>query len=172
VLVWCLLFSIKVLTGVFLHRRAVDQIMNYRNLLSMAEQKSYRIRILSAKSKSAPGSPRLSLIDFSGTYFCSSIYFLNSCSALRIISDVLTQATCAASKVFTVYDEPASVLRHRQRSRNEPSESMNDQNNSGAQNSPVTENTPRRCQSMVDFSGKKRDKSLPPPPIPESECLT
>uniref|UniRef100_A0A915CLW1 Protein TAPT1 homolog n=1 Tax=Ditylenchus dipsaci TaxID=166011 RepID=A0A915CLW1_9BILA len=144
-LVWCLLCSIKVLTGVFLHRRAVDQIMNYRNLLSIAEQKSYRIRILSAKSKSAPGSPRLSLIDF---------------------SDVLTQAPFPPSKVFTVYDEPVSSLRHRHRSRNEPSES----GEQSMQNSPVPENTPRRCQSMVDFrKEQKREQSLPPPPIPEGE---
>lgn len=65
-IVWIALLAIKVLAGVFLHSRAVDQVIHYQNLQMQAKNEIYRRRMLSQKSKSAPGSPRLSLIDFSG----------------------------------------------------------------------------------------------------------
>jgi hypothetical protein len=63
------LCTIKILNGVFLHGNGVDYIARYRKLQQQAENNLYRKRMFSAKSKSAPNSPRLSLIDFSGKIF-------------------------------------------------------------------------------------------------------
>lgn len=68
VLIWLLLCAIKVLNGVFLHGKAVEHVIHYRNLQAQTEYELYRKRMLAAKSKSAPSSPRLSLIDFPGTF--------------------------------------------------------------------------------------------------------
>lgn len=68
VLIWMMLCAIKVLNGVFLHGKAVEHVIHYRNLQAQAEYELYRKRMLAAKSKSAPSSPRLSLIDFPGAH--------------------------------------------------------------------------------------------------------
>jgi hypothetical protein len=77
-LLWLLLCTIKIVNGVFLHGNAVDYVARYRLLQQQAENNLYRKRMLSAKSKSAPNSPRLSLIDFTGilsTKFNAILYF-------------------------------------------------------------------------------------------------
>lgn len=67
-MVWLALLITKIVTGVFLHDQAVEQVIHYRNLQEQAKNEIYRRRILAQKSKSAPGSPRLSLIDFTGSF--------------------------------------------------------------------------------------------------------
>lgn len=57
------------MNGVFLHGNAVDHVAHYRRLQQQAENNMHRKRMLSAKSKSAPNSPGLSLIDFTGLLF-------------------------------------------------------------------------------------------------------
>ncbi|KAI1724016.1 eukaryotic membrane protein family domain-containing protein [Ditylenchus destructor] len=149
-MIWFLLLAIKILTGVFLHGKAVDQVLHYRKLQAQAEYEHYKRRMLKQKSKSAPGSPRLSLIDF---------------------TDVLTQATeKGPSKAFTASD----MLAHWEEM---TAEGGHDNTITSTLNSPNVDGTPaslpRRCQSMVDFSAarQKRDKSLPPS-IPETEERT
>lgn len=73
VIVWFALLTIKIIAGVFLHSQAVDQVIYYQNLQTQAKNEIYRQRMLSQKSKSAPGSPRLSLIDFTGIFYLNKI---------------------------------------------------------------------------------------------------
>ena len=65
-LTWLSLLIIKVINGVWLYSKSVDNIVRYRTLQEEAEYELYRKRMLASKSKSAPNSPRLSLIDFTG----------------------------------------------------------------------------------------------------------
>lgn len=67
-IVWFALLAIKIIAGVFLHSQAVDQVIHYQKLQTQAKNEIFRRRMLLQKSKSAPGSPRLSLIDFSGIF--------------------------------------------------------------------------------------------------------
>jgi len=65
--VWLALVVCKVGNGVFLDAKAVEQVNRYKELQAQAEYELNRKRLLATKkSKSAPNSPRLSLIDFSG----------------------------------------------------------------------------------------------------------
>uniref|UniRef100_A0A914C0A3 Uncharacterized protein n=1 Tax=Acrobeloides nanus TaxID=290746 RepID=A0A914C0A3_9BILA len=105
VLIWFLLIMIKIINGIFLYGKSVDHVINYRNLQAQAEYELYRKRMFSMKSKSAPSSPKLSLVDF---------------------SDVLNQATKEPSKGFTVSDllsnwDELSSLKQQERYSNEPS---------------------------------------------------
>lgn len=61
-----MLSFIKIANGLFLYGKSVEHVINYRNLQEQAEYELYRKRMVSKKSKSAPSSPKLSLVDFSG----------------------------------------------------------------------------------------------------------
>ncbi|KAI6186820.1 hypothetical protein M3Y98_00174400 [Aphelenchoides besseyi] len=137
VCVWIGMFAVKVLNGVFLHDRSVDYVAQYRQLQSQAEHNSNRKRMLAAKSKSMPNSPRLSLIDF---------------------TDVLTQAAQGA-KVLTASD----LLSHW----DELTRTPPIQRQPSVTETPpraAADETPRRSQSMANFSGirNRRDNSMPP----------
>ncbi|CAD5226505.1 unnamed protein product [Bursaphelenchus okinawaensis] len=86
--VWLSLLFIKVVNGVFLNSKSVYHVEQFRRLQHQAESELYRRRVLSAKSKSAPSSPKIGLIDF---------------------SDILTQATRVPPKGFTVSDVLAEL---------------------------------------------------------------
>lgn len=69
-LLWLLICAVKIFTSIYLHRKAVDFVLQYRKLQrESASERNIRKMFVTKKSKSAPGSPRLSLIDFSGLYF-------------------------------------------------------------------------------------------------------
>ncbi|KAH7726659.1 Protein F26F2.7 [Aphelenchoides avenae] len=142
VLIWLLLCAIKVLNGVFLHGKAVEHVIHYRNLQAQTEYELYRKRMLAAKSKSAPSSPRLSLIDF---------------------PDVLTQATrvpkgFTASDILSQWEELSNVRCYEQ---NQLSARRREQ---AEERKAMGEETPRRTQSMADFASARarRDSSMPP----------
>ncbi|ETN86588.1 eukaryotic membrane protein, partial [Necator americanus] len=155
VIAWLLMVSIKICNGIVLLGKACVHVTEYKELQARAEYDLYRKRMVEKKSKSAPSSPRISLIDF---------------------SDVLHQT--AGVKGFTVSDlmsqwdelEIASQRRSIEREREE--------------------RPPRRTQSLAHMSryvfflhlpqltqmfpsstcfSAKRDKSEPPPSIPEGE---
>lgn len=59
----------KILNGIVVLGRACENVKHYRELQEKAECEIFRKRVLMMKSKSAPNSPRMSLIDFSGELF-------------------------------------------------------------------------------------------------------
>jgi hypothetical protein len=65
---WVILLIVKIFNGSYLYTQAVDHIQKYRTLQKEAEFDLYRKRMLAIKSKSAPNSPRLSLIDFTDVF--------------------------------------------------------------------------------------------------------
>lgn len=65
VLAWLLLLAIKICNGIVLLGKACAHVMAYKELKARAEYDLYRKRMVEKKSKSAPSSPRISLIDFS-----------------------------------------------------------------------------------------------------------
>ncbi|VDM63478.1 unnamed protein product [Angiostrongylus costaricensis] len=133
-LTWLLMLAIKIFNGIVLLGKACEHVMSYKELQARAEYELFRKRMVQKKSKSAPSSPHISLIDF---------------------SDVLHQT--AGVKGFTVSDlmsqwedlEIASERRSIEREREE--------------------RLPRRTQSLAHISRSKRDKSEPPPSIPEDK---
>ncbi|VDN56074.1 unnamed protein product [Dracunculus medinensis] len=64
-LAWILLFIIKVFNGIVLLGKACEHVNEYRDIQAKVEFELYRKRVLMMKSKSAPSSPRISLVDFS-----------------------------------------------------------------------------------------------------------
>uniref|UniRef100_A0A8R1XPP5 Uncharacterized protein n=1 Tax=Onchocerca volvulus TaxID=6282 RepID=A0A8R1XPP5_ONCVO len=62
---WMLLLSLRIINGMVGLRKACGHVKRYRDLQEKTEYEIFRKRILIMKSKSAPNSPRLSLIDFS-----------------------------------------------------------------------------------------------------------
>ncbi|CAJ0586181.1 unnamed protein product, partial [Mesorhabditis spiculigera] len=85
-LVWVLMLSIKVGNGVALMVNACQHVSAYRELQKQAEQnRIFRQRITGKKSKSAPSSPKISIIDF------NDICHQPSTTHGFTISDVLTQ---------------------------------------------------------------------------------
>uniref|UniRef100_A0A1I7XPC5 Protein TAPT1 homolog n=1 Tax=Heterorhabditis bacteriophora TaxID=37862 RepID=A0A1I7XPC5_HETBA len=144
VIAWLLMIAVKTCNGIVLLGKACAHVTSYKELQARAEYDLYRKRMVEKKSKSAPNSPRMSLIDF---------------------SDVLHQT--AGVKGFTISDlmsqwedlQLASERRSIEKERDE---------------------RPRRTQSLAHmprYSGSKnevlfsarRDKSEPPPTIPEAE---
>ncbi|MCP9264616.1 Protein TAPT1-like protein [Dirofilaria immitis] len=62
---WLLLLSLKIVNGIVVLGKACGHVKHYRELQEKAECEIFRKRVLMMKSKSAPNSPRISLIDFS-----------------------------------------------------------------------------------------------------------
>ncbi|KAK6024762.1 hypothetical protein OSTOST_09426, partial [Ostertagia ostertagi] len=65
VMAWLLMIAIKICNGIVLLGKACAHVMRYKDLQARAEYDLYRKRMVEKKSKSAPNSPRISLIDFS-----------------------------------------------------------------------------------------------------------
>ncbi|XGW15032.1 hypothetical protein V3C99_000926 [Haemonchus contortus] len=65
VIAWLLMIAIKICNGIVLLGKACGHVMAYKDLQARAEYELYRKRMVEKKSKSAPSSPRISLIDFS-----------------------------------------------------------------------------------------------------------
>uniref|UniRef100_A0A0K0DGF7 Protein TAPT1 homolog n=1 Tax=Angiostrongylus cantonensis TaxID=6313 RepID=A0A0K0DGF7_ANGCA len=131
---WLLMLAIKIFNGIVLLGKACEHVMTYKELQARAEYELFRKRMVQKKSKSAPSSPHISLIDF---------------------SDVLHQT--AGVKGFTVSDlmsqwEDLEIASERRSSDKEREERL-----------------PRRAQSFAHISRSKRDKSEPPPSIPEGD---
>ncbi|TKR86361.1 hypothetical protein L596_010967 [Steinernema carpocapsae] len=149
VLAWIVIFTIKILNGIIVYGQACNYVQRYRNLQAQAEYDIYRKRMLLKKSKSAPNSPRMSLIDF---------------------SDVLHQP--GPSKGFNLSD----VIIQWDELHNSAAE-VNKQDDcveisaSGAPpNLEPPSPAPRRTQSMIFVQNRERDKSLPPSAtIPEDD---
>lgn len=68
-LTWLLLLIVKIVNGIVVLGKACGHVKHYRELQEKAECEFFRKRVLMMKSKSAPNSPRISLIDFSGGFF-------------------------------------------------------------------------------------------------------
>ncbi|KIH45829.1 hypothetical protein ANCDUO_24125, partial [Ancylostoma duodenale] len=142
VIAWLLMVSIKICNGIVLLGKACVHVTAYKELQARAEYDLYRKRMVEKKSKSAPSSPRISLIDFS--------------AALKATyPDVLHQT--AGVKGFTISDlmsqwEDLEMMSQRRSTEREREE-----------------RPPRRTQSLAHMSRSKRDKSEPPPSIPEGE---
>ncbi|EJW85670.1 hypothetical protein WUBG_03415 [Wuchereria bancrofti] len=64
-LTWILLLSLKIVNGIVVLGKACGHVKRYRELQEKAECEIFRKRVLMRKSKSAPNSPRISLVDFS-----------------------------------------------------------------------------------------------------------
>ncbi|CAG9537891.1 unnamed protein product [Cercopithifilaria johnstoni] len=64
-LTWLLLLTLKIVNGIVVLGKACGHVKHYRELQEKAECEIFRRRVLMKKSKSAPNSPRISLIDFS-----------------------------------------------------------------------------------------------------------
>ncbi|VBB25475.1 unnamed protein product [Acanthocheilonema viteae] len=64
-LTWLLLLTLKIVNGIIVLGKACEHVKHYRELQEKAECEIFRKRMLVMKSKSAPNSPRISLIDFS-----------------------------------------------------------------------------------------------------------
>ncbi|EFO27131.2 hypothetical protein LOAG_01351 [Loa loa] len=62
---WILLLSLKIVNGIVVLGKACGHVKHYRKLQEKAECEIFRKRVLMMRSKSAPNSPRISLIDFS-----------------------------------------------------------------------------------------------------------
>ncbi|CEF63477.1 Transmembrane anterior posterior transformation protein 1 homolog [Strongyloides ratti] len=62
---WILLFLIKILNGYLLYNLSCHFVSQYREMQLKLEEDDARNRVVSSKSKSAPSSPKISLIDFS-----------------------------------------------------------------------------------------------------------
>ncbi|VDO29656.1 Uncharacterized protein BM_BM3623 [Brugia malayi] len=62
---WILLLSLKIVNGIVVLGKACRHVKRYRELQEKAECEIFRKRVLMRKSKSAPNSPRISLVDFS-----------------------------------------------------------------------------------------------------------
>ncbi|KJH48327.1 eukaryotic membrane protein [Dictyocaulus viviparus] len=134
VLAWLLMLAIKICNGIVLLGKACAHVNAYKELQARAEYELFRKRMVGKKSKSAPSSPRISLIDF---------------------SDVLHQPV--GVKGFTVSDlmsqwEDLEIASQRRSNEREREERLS-----------------RRAQSFAHISRARRDKSEPPPSIPEGE---
>uniref|UniRef100_A0A8R1HVZ5 Protein TAPT1 homolog n=1 Tax=Caenorhabditis japonica TaxID=281687 RepID=A0A8R1HVZ5_CAEJA len=138
---WLLVFAVKICNGVIMLGKACQHVKKFRDFQARAEFELFRKRMVEKKSKSAPNSPRMSLIDF---------------------TDVLHQP--AAGKGFTVSDmlsqwdelQPSLLSEVRRSS---------DREAAAAASANLTvrndERTPRRAMSMANIS--RRDRSEPPP---------
>ncbi|KAJ1351735.1 hypothetical protein KIN20_007860 [Parelaphostrongylus tenuis] len=62
---WLLMLAVKIFNGIVLLGKACGHVMTYKELQARAEYELFRKRMVEKKSKSAPNSPRISLIDFS-----------------------------------------------------------------------------------------------------------
>uniref|UniRef100_A0A0K0ETG6 Protein TAPT1 homolog n=1 Tax=Strongyloides stercoralis TaxID=6248 RepID=A0A0K0ETG6_STRER len=62
---WILLFIIKIINGYLLYTLSCHFISQYREMQLKLEEDDARNRVVSSKSKSAPSSPKISLLDFS-----------------------------------------------------------------------------------------------------------
>ena len=82
---WFLLFAVKVFNGILLLGTACQHVSAFRKLQECAEDQHRRQKMFSAKSKSAPSSPKMSLVDF--TDVCHQTNAKNDLTA----SDVLDQ---------------------------------------------------------------------------------
>lgn len=64
-LAWLLMITVKILNGIIILGKACEHVTTYRKLREYENSENFRSRVLMKKSKSAPSSPRLSLVDFS-----------------------------------------------------------------------------------------------------------
>uniref|UniRef100_A0A7E4UVD0 DUF747-domain-containing protein n=1 Tax=Panagrellus redivivus TaxID=6233 RepID=A0A7E4UVD0_PANRE len=62
VLTWLFLLAVKIVNGAYLYSKSINYITQYKRL---QEEMLVRSKLLASKCKSAPSSPRLSLVDFS-----------------------------------------------------------------------------------------------------------
>lgn len=97
-LAWILLFIIKVFNGIVLLGKACEHVNEYRDIQAKVEFELYRKRVLMMKSKSAPSSPRISLVDFSGTFvvFKTLIPFCCFC-----FPSFTTRFRCSSSNFYS-----------------------------------------------------------------------
>ncbi|CAB62802.1 Protein TAPT1 homolog [Caenorhabditis elegans] len=136
---WLLVFAVKICNGVVMLGQACHHVKRFRDIQARAEFELFRKRMVEKKSKSAPNSPRMSLIDF---------------------TDVLHQP--AAGKGFTVSDMLS------QWEELQPSLLSSEIRRSTDRETAVShltarsdERTPRRAVSMAHIP--RRDRSEPPP---------
>lgn len=61
---WLVMFVIKICNGIVMLGMACQHVKKYRDFKARAEYMSFRKRVVEKKSKSAPSSPKISLIDF------------------------------------------------------------------------------------------------------------
>ncbi|ULT92744.1 hypothetical protein L3Y34_010080 [Caenorhabditis briggsae] len=134
---WFLLLAIKCCNGVIMLGKACQHVKRFRDIQARSEFELFRKRMVEKKSKSAPNSPRMSLIDF---------------------TDVLHQP--AAGKGFTVSDMLS------QWDELQPS-LLSDNRRSTDRDTAISglmarndERTPRRAVSMAHIP--RRDRSEPP----------
>ncbi|KAI6171162.1 hypothetical protein M3Y97_01069300 [Aphelenchoides bicaudatus] len=158
-LIWLGLCTTKILNGVFLHSNGVDHIARYRMLQQQAENNSYRKRMVSAKSKSAPNSPRLSLIDFSDV-------LTQAAQATKGItaSDILSQ--WGANDFISV--TPKQIPQQQMSQTSEEPQSPAPPTPNPNSNNDAAASTPRRSQSMgetsmpptIDEEGRQADEDV------------
>uniref|UniRef100_A0A0N5C6P3 Protein TAPT1 homolog n=1 Tax=Strongyloides papillosus TaxID=174720 RepID=A0A0N5C6P3_STREA len=63
--IWILLFIVKILNGYLLYTLSCHLISQYREMQLKLDEDDARNRVVSSKSKSAPSSPKISILDFS-----------------------------------------------------------------------------------------------------------
>uniref|UniRef100_A0A1I8A828 Protein TAPT1 homolog n=1 Tax=Steinernema glaseri TaxID=37863 RepID=A0A1I8A828_9BILA len=148
-LTWIVVLTVKILNGILIYGQACNHVKRYRNLQAQEEYEIYRKRMLLKKSKSAPNSPRMSLIDF------SDVLHQPRPSKGFTISDVITH--------WEELSQSAAEIGDREE-RKEPS--LVEVLLGPEPPSPA----PRRTQSMIFVQNRSRDKSLPPSTtIPEGD---
>ncbi|CAB3398746.1 unnamed protein product [Caenorhabditis bovis] len=127
---WLIVFLVKIFNGIVMVGMACQHVKKFREYQTRSEYELIRKRMLEKKSKSAPNSPRMSLIDF---------------------SDVLHQP--AAGKGFTVSDvlqwdeyQPSPLVEPRRSSERETSGTL----------LKADDRAPRRALSMANILSKEQ----------------
>ncbi|CAL2047827.1 unnamed protein product [Caenorhabditis brenneri] len=135
---WLLLLAIKVCNGVIMLGQACEHVKRFRDIQARSEFELFRKRMVEKKSKSAPNSPRMSLIDF---------------------TDVLHQP--AAGKGFTVSDMLSQWDELQPSLLSEIRRSTDRETAASGLMARSDDRTPRRAVSMAHIP--RRDRSEPPP---------
>ncbi|EFP00707.1 hypothetical protein CRE_21263 [Caenorhabditis remanei] len=141
---WLLLLAIKICNGVIMLGKACQHVKRFRDIQARSEFELFRKRMVEKKSKSAPNSPRMSLIDF---------------------TDVLHQP--AAGKGFTVSDMLSQWDELQPSLLSEMRRSTDRETAASGLMGRSDERTPRRAVSMAHIP--RRDRSEPPPASSEQE---
>ncbi|KAF1755319.1 hypothetical protein GCK72_021888 [Caenorhabditis remanei] len=141
---WLLLLAIKICNGVIMLGKACQHVKRFRDIQARSEFELFRKRMVEKKSKSAPNSPRMSLIDF---------------------TDVLHQP--AAGKGFTVSDMLSQWDELQPSLLSEMRRSTDRETAVSGLMGRSDERTPRRAVSMAHIP--RRDRSEPPPASSEQE---
>ncbi|CAD6193687.1 unnamed protein product [Caenorhabditis auriculariae] len=128
---WLLLLAIKLCNGIVMLGKACQLVKKYRDFQARIECDEFRKRIVEKKSKSAPNSPRMSLIDF---------------------SDVLHQPQ-GGGKFYTVSDIMNKW--------DEVQPDMLSERRSTDRGDLRDERTPRRAQSMANMARRDRSEPPP-----------